>query len=128
MIGLPPSGGSQPLTREQLVRVLRSTEEKLARGKAMVEAREAGYRAMNRADKKSRAGQQARAAIEALRGQVESIEAVVMGVRFELDEGPEPVDCPHTAPGPAGDRLRCRRGYGHPGVHEHVGTIRRRWE
>lgn len=115
-------------TADQLVGWLRHTEARLGAARVVMERREAEVRAMRRADRRSRDGLRAVALAQETRDAVEAMEAVVMGLRHELGEGPEPQHCPHTTAAPDGGRLPCQLGYGHPGPHAHHDRITRRWE
>lgn len=115
-------------SREVLVEQMRRTDGRLAGAEQMLKQAEAEHTDMSRHDRRSKAGLQKAAYVEALRGTVESLRGLMAGVRWQLGEGPEPVDCPHTTTGPTGERLPCQAGYGHGGLHVHQGTIRRRWE
>lgn len=115
-------------SREQLVEEMRRTDGRLAGAQQMLRQAEAEVAGMSRANRRSRDGLQKVAYAESLRGTVEALEGLMAGVRWQLGEGPEPTDCPHTTPGPRGERLPCQAGYGHGGLHVHQGTIRRRWE
>lgn len=120
---------AREMSPAQLREWLARTEARLNEARARLSVEQAKLNGMARHERRRPEGAKLAAYVEQLYGAVESLDGVMAGARYELGLDPEPpTACPHTYPGHDGTRLPCERTYGHGGLHEHRGVIRRRWE